>query len=160
MRGVLAFALALLSGAAHAGLFGPSNYEECVLDSMKGVTSDVAARAIMRSCQEKFPVKRPSDTLVPAHVINQLDGRAGMRYGFFEGNIYNGNRDWTITQVTIALETKAKNKSPVSKPHLREYNVDVNVAPLTTERFIFSAKSEGSEELDWYIVRARGYQSR
>ena len=40
---------------SHAGLFGPSNYDECITESMKGVSSDVAARAIIESCRNLFP---------------------------------------------------------------------------------------------------------
>ena len=48
--------LALLSPAtSHGGLFGPSNYDECITDSMRGVSSDVAARAIIESCRNLFP---------------------------------------------------------------------------------------------------------
>jgi hypothetical protein len=36
-------------------LFGPSNYDECILDNMKGVSSDMAARAVAASCRSKFP---------------------------------------------------------------------------------------------------------
>ena len=31
--------------SAYADIFGPSSFDDCVLDSMKGVTSDIAARA-------------------------------------------------------------------------------------------------------------------
>jgi hypothetical protein len=151
--------LLVCPAVSFAGWFGPSNYDECVLDSMKGVTSDMAARAIMRSCRDKFPEKRPKDTQVPSTVVAQLDGRAGMSYGFFKGNIYNGNRDWTITQMTIVLIAKVKDKSTV-KPRPREYNVDVTVPPLTNGEFIFSAESDGSTEFEWSIAKARGYQSR
>ena len=40
---------------ARSGWFGPKDYNECILDRMKGVTSDVAARAIAAACREKFP---------------------------------------------------------------------------------------------------------
>ena len=33
----------------------PSNYDECIVDSLKGVSSDVAARAIIESCGNLFP---------------------------------------------------------------------------------------------------------
>ena len=33
----------------------PSNYDECIIDAMKGVSSDVAARAIMESCRNLYP---------------------------------------------------------------------------------------------------------
>ena len=34
---------------------GPSSYDECITQTMKGVASDVAARAIITSCQNMFP---------------------------------------------------------------------------------------------------------
>ena len=40
---------------AMGGWFGPSNYEECILENMKGVASDAAVRAIARVCRKKFP---------------------------------------------------------------------------------------------------------
>ena len=43
---------------AKADLFGPDSYDECILESMKGVTSDVAARIIMLSCRNKFPEEK------------------------------------------------------------------------------------------------------
>ena len=33
----------------------PSSYDECILDAMRGVSSDVAARAIIDSCRNLFP---------------------------------------------------------------------------------------------------------
>jgi len=53
--------LAVLLGSAgvtNAGWFGPSNYAECILDGMKGVTSDLAARAVAKltpSLSTTFP---------------------------------------------------------------------------------------------------------
>ena len=49
----------LLCNASAAGWFGPSNYSECVIDGMKGVSSDVAARAVSNACAAKFPAKKP-----------------------------------------------------------------------------------------------------
>jgi len=38
---------------AEASAFG--SYDECILESLKGVSSDVAANAIIASCRNKFP---------------------------------------------------------------------------------------------------------
>jgi hypothetical protein len=59
MKATSLIIIALLSAPipSNAGFFGPNNYEECVLDNMKGVTSDQAARAIQQACREKFPVQ-------------------------------------------------------------------------------------------------------
>jgi pyruvate/2-oxoglutarate dehydrogenase complex dihydrolipoamide acyltransferase (E2) component len=38
----------------------PSNYDECILDAMRGVSSDIAARAIIDSCRNLFPASPPA----------------------------------------------------------------------------------------------------
>lgn len=144
--------------ASFGGWFGPSNYDECILKSMNGVTSDAAAGAINRACRAKYPVKGPSDSEVPANVVSQLDGRAGYSYGYFEGTIYNGNKDWTITQLTIVLTPKQKDKSLDQTHRAKEYNVNVTIPPLINTKFIESVASDGSNEFDWHISSARGYK--
>lgn len=47
--------LLLSSHALAWSPFGPKTYEDCILQGMKGVTSDVAARTIQAACSEKFP---------------------------------------------------------------------------------------------------------
>lgn len=53
---VLLVPLVLLCPAiGHGDESRPSNYDECIVDSLKGVSSDVAARAIIESCGNLFP---------------------------------------------------------------------------------------------------------
>ena len=77
-------ACALLSTApvARAGLLGPSNYDECITESMKGVTSDVAARAVIQSCRSRFP--EPTQELVelPSEARRLVTGRARLHDKF------------------------------------------------------------------------------
>jgi hypothetical protein len=93
-----------------AGLFGPKNYDECITESMKGVTSDLAARAIIKSCRERFPEKKkqlpPSKSLSIDQLMN-FTGRAGLSFGnYYSGNLYNGNSDVTITEIKVYVTTK------------------------------------------------------
>lgn len=44
-----------LSNPACAGLFGPSNYDDCVLEGVKSARSDVAVYAVRAACYNKFP---------------------------------------------------------------------------------------------------------
>lgn len=46
---------------ADAGLFGPSSYEDCILENMRGVSSDRAATNIARACRTKFPAPPEPD---------------------------------------------------------------------------------------------------
>jgi hypothetical protein len=50
--------LAIISNS-YAGVFGPSTYDECILENMKGTSSDLAARYVHHACREKFPFKIP-----------------------------------------------------------------------------------------------------
>lgn len=45
--------------SSSAGWFGPSTFEECLLDNMKGVTSNDAALAIAFACRSQFPLPKP-----------------------------------------------------------------------------------------------------
>jgi hypothetical protein len=38
-------------------VFGPKDYDECILENMKGVNNDIAAHAVKKSCREKFKQK-------------------------------------------------------------------------------------------------------
>ena len=64
IKKILLLLLLLVSNSCFAwSLIGPNNYEECVLENMKGVTSDTAAHIINRVCRDKFkkneiPIKR------------------------------------------------------------------------------------------------------
>lgn len=49
-------------GSASAGWFGPSNYEECILDKMKGAKNTYAAAAIADACRKKYPGKKQAVT--------------------------------------------------------------------------------------------------
>ena len=43
-----------LTKNGHAGLFGPSNYDECILENTKGIASDDAANLVRQACRDKF----------------------------------------------------------------------------------------------------------
>ena len=50
-----ALSIFLIPGASHADASEFSSYDECILESLKGVSSDVAANAIIASCRSTFP---------------------------------------------------------------------------------------------------------
>ena len=138
---------------------GPRDYDDCILQAMKGVNSDMAARSIAKSCQDKFPERRPQDSELPPEALLQLTGHGGMGYSSFSGNIYNGNTDWTVTQVTIILVPKGKEKDANTILDAKKYNEDITVSPLTSSHFLFLVDGE-RQEYSWNIVKARGHRAR
>jgi hypothetical protein len=144
----------------HAGLLGPSNYDECVLENMKGVTSDVAARAVIQSCKNRFPntpkATYPSRSLSSDELSN-LHGTAGPSSGLGGGNyrvsIYNGNEAITIIRLEIWITTRI-NGFQIT----RRYAKDVKMLPLSTSSAFFDVTlgDEGSV-YSWGIANAQGY---
>lgn len=144
----------------NAGLFGPSDYNECILKSMKGVTSDVAAGAIRRACWEKFPKKQKKklkSSELSHKELGQLTGKAGLGnigglywYGV---TIHNGNKNVTVVEIAIRVTTTMGGKE-VS----RTYAHDVNIPPQTTATFHLDIVT-GDKDADysWGISTARGY---
>ena len=50
------FQLFLFSNS-YAGLLGPSNYEDCVLENLKNAKTDLAVQTVYAMCSEKFQSK-------------------------------------------------------------------------------------------------------
>lgn len=153
-----AFILAAASLApldiARAGLFGPTTYDECITDSMKGVTSDIAARAIIRSCRERFPPPPPpavrplTETEVTKLHLSGLRMPGGMM-----GTIHNDNAETTVTRVLLSVTTRVK-----GKPSTRQYLVDVHAAPGGSGNFMEPMEvGDSKAEPEVSITNATGY---
>ena len=140
---------------------GPSNYDDCVLDALKGnQASNDAAAVILGACRRKFPKEDQ-----PQNVDRELDplglalltGRAGLEYGNnYAGDLYNGTRNFTITEVEIRV-TAAAGRDTAS----REYRTGVLVPPLGTGHFSFTIiLGEPGSTYSWAITGARGHSLR
>ena len=68
---ILLFSFVTVSSGANAQLFGPRDYDECILENMRGVTSNSAAASIRRSCLQKFP--RPANGPLSAAELGKLN---------------------------------------------------------------------------------------
>ncbi|MGD9670758.1 MAG: hypothetical protein AB7U75_17220 [Hyphomicrobiaceae bacterium] len=80
MLGVF-LSLNFLGTEANAGLFGPGNYEECVLENMKG-QQQFMLETVRQACRKRFPEKRsepeePSETTLPAEYIKHTWCKSG-----------------------------------------------------------------------------------
>ncbi len=146
----------MFSSTANAGLFGPNNFDDCILQSMKGVTSDAAARAIYQSCQQKFPqkkVKQNTRNLSADELVN-IAGRGGLSQDYFSGQLLNQNRNTTITQITISITSVIGKKTVTNF-----YNEDVEIKPNSTGSVFFRIIMSDSKEdkFEWRITEAKGY---
>lgn len=78
-----------LLNIAFAGLFGPSDYDECINERLKGVSSDVAARAIIHSCKTEFPDNKKEKIPVKCKNFQQLPASKTNDYAAYNDNNYN-----------------------------------------------------------------------
>ena len=67
----LCIGLTLPSESSAQGFFGPKDYDDCILQNMRGVTSDTAAGLVHRSCLSKFPKEE-------SKVQNHLDAKGDL----------------------------------------------------------------------------------
>ena len=151
-----AVALLISPALSVASQSDPVNYDQCVLAATNTAVGDLAAREAASSCREKFLGKVPEDENLTAEALGKLDADGGFGYGIFSGSIYNGNSDYTVTQVTILLTP-----IPAGSPLItREYNIDVTVQPLTKGALSVALISDGTREFSWNLTKARGYKAR
>lgn len=130
---VVVVIFSLSTSAANAWtLFGPKDYDECILEGMKGVTSDMAAESIGRSCRKKFPAKSTeceATNLTRAEHENLSIIVDSYREIVFV-NIHNNNRSKSVTEMIVKIS--AENIDPP-----QEYIAELyggGIKPLTSGR--------------------------
>ncbi|MGY6509060.1 hypothetical protein ACXIUH_08830 [Vibrio parahaemolyticus] len=155
-KSVFLGAVALLLGGCDQ-VFGPKDYDDCILQNMKGVNSDLGAKQIAHSCRVKFVDKPKVIHKERSLTLSELweIGRTG--FGVYNnaylGSLYNGNADITITSLLIEI-TESKSGSDIS----RKYLVKHKIKPLTTEDFSVDIITRGEGAKYWWkIVSAKGY---
>lgn len=158
--GIVSFLILAILLPGLAGAAAPSDYDECILKSMKGVKSDLAAKSIIRSCRNKFrdtPRGKLESRALSFDEMLQITGRARFRGPSlgdnFSGKIYNGNSDITVSEITIQITTAIGGKEIT-----KLYRDDVTIEPQTAGYFGFNIL-EGDKDADysWTINSAKGY---
>lgn len=149
---ILMILLAIVSSSTVAGWFGgPKNYNECILENMKGVTNDIAAEAIRNSCRVEFAPKVPESVDLPQSVLAKVSGNADKSsYGYFSGTIANNDDAWTVTSLTIRITEKATKQ-------YKDYETIVYILPLSAGDIIFQTV-QARTALGWQIISGRGFK--
>lgn len=163
MRAPLAiFALVLLISAdlSARSLPDPDNYDQCVRESMKGVTSDSALDLTARVCREKFLGTKSNNIELAPEILDKLIIHAGFGYGIFSGSIYNGNSDYTITQVTILLAPMRKKEFAEAFGEGKKYNINLTLQPFAKGALSMPIPSDNTLEYSWKLVKTRGYKAQ
>ena len=127
MRFVFA-SMFLFSLTASAGFFGPSTYEECILENMKGINNEVAAYSVRNACANKFPATEEKPSAQPLNPPNyyRIDASRGARgrelvnnlavLNNYQGGIQIMNKNsFTITGILVGGLAKGVKNCPTSE---------------------------------------------
>lgn len=155
--------LAMFGRIYGVGPLGPSNYNDCVLAGMKGVTSDVVAQIISGACAQKFPPPRAPECV--AHDLSQtelarLRGNADIQFHSLRVHLYNGNPKTKITALSVSVYLSSN-----EEPGGRRY--DINSAssgtpPFSEEQYDTTVSDSEdnygnpNEKWNWFIAGGRG----
>ncbi|PTR06544.1 hypothetical protein C8R32_11026 [Nitrosospira sp. Nsp5] len=160
LRGGTLLMLLVSTNLPAGNLPDPGGYDLCVRESMKGITSDRAAAIAMRACRKESPEGELTEADLPADAFSKLVTHAGFGYGAFSGSIYNGNGDYTVTQVTVLIAPAAPTKGAEASVNGKEYNIKLTVQPLGKGALSMLIPSDNTLEYSWKVVKARGYKTR
>lgn len=161
---ILLIGISLVSVAqpTYAGwLFGPANYEDCVIDGLKGINNEKVARQIRAACQSKFSAPLPPRLKVPLVVVHKIEIEAGVNKLKFGGKLYNGDGEWSFDIVTVRLECTDSSSGVVTK---RDYNITPytgtahTLGPFATATFrgALAKRCDHPNSSSWSVVGARG----
>ncbi len=87
--------------------------------------------------------------------IMRVCGEAGLSSeNYYAGNLYNGNKDIFITEISVYVRTK---KDGELFPRI--YSCRVDIAPLTKASFGFTiVAGDKNSDYTWGIIEAKGYK--
>lgn len=141
-----------------------SNYDDCLLAHVNSDTNITVVHTIEAACRNKYPPKWLS---LPSSAISKLTGTFDAPNGV--GNIYNGNDNWTVSEITIEIwnpgtggegifsDLIPKQTSVPAKAKRQElYNVELQLPPYSYTKFFIETNDWRNEDYLWTIVSARG----
>ena len=163
----------------------PSNYDDCVLKHVKSGMNELATRETIRACQRKFPKSsQPELELLPPGAVSALTGKLEINNQRARGNIYNGNGDWVVSEITILISPKEPSLPPgfrfetpkeslekemdefggiiisPEQPSPEKYRVNIWVHPFSTKDISFNVNWGSTTSHTWKIVEAKGERRR
>ena len=158
-----------MAGSLITSIIGPRSYDECITESMKGISNDVAVKQVAQSCRNMFPsedqkdeeLKIKNSRLLTHEELSKVSGN--MKFiknndltGELDGMITNKNKKTIITRLKIVVKFN-------DTEYTETYNVKTLVKPIgqTYVGFVVLLNdtkiSNSNPEFSWSIVGGEGY---
>ena len=115
-------------------------------------------------CTQQSDSKQPCLIELPEEAIQKLTIDAGFGWGIFSGTIYNGNKNYHVTQLVVSME-------PVHDHHMdmhstmshdpRIHHIDLELPPISKGALSMPLANEDAHvhAFKWKVVKVIGYQS-
>ena len=149
-----------LASAPSLVLAATDGYNQCSDRSVKGKSRQDPASAAEAGCDKRLDDLGSKEVDLPSDALNKLVVHAGFGWGIFSGTIYNGNKDYALTGVTVLLAPAANDKLGQTLSNGREYNIALALEPLAKGSLSMPVPSDNTLEYTWKITKARGYKAR
>lgn len=149
LGGLFAIAAGAVFFAVVANSAKPTTFEDCILKNVKQGSNDSATRALTRACRTKFPLPEPIVRDLTAVELGALEGRGGLEYGLFTGQVYNGNRHIQVLSVEVVIlfdDDKSEER----------HRETVNISPLSLGEISFATLDKGPMKYTYYFAAATG----
>jgi hypothetical protein len=143
------FFLLFISTAVNAwSIFAPKTYEDCILENMKGVTSDTAAKEIRFACANKTYEEKPKvcnlRELTGAEASNVTGNASVSSSPYFSGSFYNGNSTITIDEIIVGL--RAENINP---PQDYKLFLSFPIEPKSSKTAGITVQMQPTKNFEW-----------
>jgi hypothetical protein len=146
------------SGPSHAET---DDHNQCIdRSTKKGKSGQDTASATEGGCEQRLENVGTEELDLPSDALKKLVVHAGFGWGIFSGTIFNGNKDYTVTGITVLLTPATSSKSELIPSNGREYEIALALKPLAKGSLSMPVPSDNTLEYTWKITKARGYKAR
>ncbi|GJL74190.1 MAG TPA: hypothetical protein PKM20_06360 [Nitrosomonas sp.] len=120
-------------------------------------------------CVQQSASAQPCSFELPEETIQTLKIDAGFGWGIFNGSIYNGNSEYTITQLVVSMEPIHDHHSMEMTDDLhamshetRIKQINVNLQPLAKGALSLALDDDvvHMHDFNWKVLKVFGHKAR
>ena len=100
-----------------------------------------------------------ADRKLPTDALEKLAVHAGFGWGIFSGTVYNGNKDYTVTRITVRLTPTEYGKPSAESGIGKEYDIELDLAPLSKTSLSMPIPTDNALEYAWKVAKAHGHKT-
>jgi len=165
VRLLIGCGLLLTTGSFHAlADQAPTNYDRYLKKTILDKEGHIATLEKETACCETSSNKKTKSIVLPDEAIKKLVINAGFGWGIFNGSIYNGNNNYTVTQLLVSMtpiHDHHMEMMEMSSHETKEYKIDLNLLPLSKGALSLAIDTDDTHihDFEWEIIRAFGHKS-